>query len=517
MMYFDWIKHHAAQRADKLALVDALSETRLSYGEFDARIDELAAGWRQLGLARGERVALLARTGIDAFVVQFACARVGAIFTPLNWRLSARELCEICADAEPALLLYHDEFHEKVAEVPRVERRVIARCAAARASAAGGPAGATPASATPPTRGAAPAPLGPEDPWCILYTSGTTGKPKGVVLSYRMILANVLNFSVPTRITQDTVFLCALPTFHTGGLNVYSNPVFHAGGTVITMGDFDAETAVRILQTHPLGVTHFFGTPTHYQMMAETAAFKTGTFPTLVNCGMGGAGLTGPLIRQWLDKGVPIQPTYGMTEIGPGILTTDLHRVREKIGTSGRPSLHMELIIGDAQGRELPPGAIGEMLVRGPVVMSGYWRNAEATRQAFLGDWFKTGDLAYRDEEGFVYIVDRSKEMYISGGENVYPAEIERAILEMPGVCLCGVVGVADARWGEAGAAYVTAREGVRLDPEDIRAHCAQKLARYKLPKYIRILAEIPLTSSGKVDKNQLRAMAAAEAQKGAQ
>ena len=507
MMYFDWIKHHAAQRADKLALVDALSDERLNYGEFDAQIDRLADGLRrQHGVVKGDRVALLARTGIDAFLVQFACVRIGAIFTPLNWRLSGRELREICDDAQPTVLLYHAEFRDKMEVAQTGLAHALANGSIEGWDAVEAPVSRTPASA-----------IGLEDPWCILYTSGTTGKPKGVVIPYRMIIANVLNFSVPIRATQDSVFLCALPTFHTGGLNVYSNPIFHAGGTVVTMGDFDADIAVRILQAHRPGVTHFFGTPTHYQMMAETSAFETGSFPSLVNCGIGGAGLTGPLILQWLDKGVPIQPTYGMTEIGPGILTTDLHRVREKIGTSGRPSLHMELIVADEHGQELPPHAIGEIRVRGPVVMTGYWRNAEATRQAFYGDWFKTGDLAYRDEEGFVYIVDRSKEMYVSGGENVYPAEIERVILEMPDVLMCGVVGVADERWGEVGAAYVAARRGARVDPADIRAYCAKKLARYKLPKYIRVLAEIPLTSSGKVDKNQLRILAAADAQEGRQ
>ncbi len=503
MQYFDWIKHHAAQRGDKLALVDALTDTRLTYEEMDRLVGGLAAHLHGiLDIRKGDRVALLARTGIDAFVVQFACARVGAIFVPLNWRLSQSELQEICADAEPVVLLYHEEFSDKALGVPRLKQQLLVGGVALTASELAALSPGTP-----------PAVVAPEDPWCILYTSGTTGKPKGVVLPYRMIAANVLNFSFPTRITQDSVFLCAMPTFHTGGLNVYSNPVFHAGGTVIAMGDFDAGLAVEILSGHRPGVTHFFGTPTHYQMMGETRTFKEASFPSLINCGMGGAGLTGPLILQWLDKGVPIQPTYGMTEIGPGILTADLNRVREKIGTSGRPSMHMDFIVSDPEGNELPPHAIGEIRVRGPVVTSGYWRNSTATAQAFHNGWFRTGDLAYRDEEGFVYIVDRSKEMYISGGENVYPAEIERVILEMPKVLMCGVVGVRDERWGEAGAAYIVARQGAELELAAVQAHCREKLARYKIPKRMRLLDALPLTSSGKVDKNGLRAMAAADEQ----
>jgi fatty-acyl-CoA synthase len=506
MDYFDWIRHHARQRGRKLALVDALTDRRVDYQALDGLVDEVAALVRRRvpAFEKGMRIALLARTGIDSFVVQFACARLGAIFVPLNWRLSVRELKEVCADAEPALLLCHAEFEAQAAEATSVPRARLAD---------GVPEGRTEA---PQPVALAPAALHAEDPWCILYTSGTTGKPKGVVIPYRMVLANVLNFTIPTRITQDSVFLCAMPTFHTGGLNVYANPVLHAGGTVVTMGDFDADRALRLLDGHELGVTHFFGTPTHYQMLGETEAFEAATFPTLVNCGMGGAGLTAKLISRWLDKGVPLQPTYGMTEIGPGILTCDLHRVRGTLGTSGRQGLHMDLVIADEQGREVPAGTIGEIRVRGPVVTSGYWRNPEATAQSMHDGWFKSGDLAYMDAERFVYIVDRSKEMFISGGENVYPAEVERAILELPAVHLCGVVGIHDERWGEVGSAFVVARRGESLDAEAVARHCAGKLARYKIPKRIRMMDALPLTSSGKIDKNALRALAAQATQEAA-
>jgi len=507
MFYFDWIDHHAGQRPEKTALYCCATRSRLDFGRLSERIHALAWHLTQdLGVRPGDRVCLLSKSRPEAFELQFACAKAGAIFVPLNWRLAAAEQAHVWSDAEPRVLFGDAAFSQAASEfAPDTPYRRLPDGGAGRES----PYEAGIASHR--GRRFPNAEVDPEDIWCMLYTSGTTGKPKGVMLSYRMVQANVVNFSFPTRITRDTVFLCAMPTFHTGGLNVYANPVLHAGGTVLLMPDFDAGAALAAMNDPAHGVTHFFGTPTHYILMQQDPGFASATFPAMVNAGIGGAPPTADLVAAWLRKGVPLQPTYGMTEIGPGILTTDLDRVQDKLGTSGRPGLHMAFKIAAADGAPLGPGEVGEIWVKGPPVMSGYWRNPEATAACLADGWFRSGDAAYRDEEGFVYIVDRIKDMYISGGENVYPAEVEQVIAQLDAVSLCAVVGAPDPKWGEVGVAYVVLRDGCALAEEAALAHCRARLARYKVPRRVLFLPGLPLTASGKIRKQALRQRAAGD------
>jgi fatty-acyl-CoA synthase len=507
--YFDWIDHYARRRGEKIAIEDLASERKFTFSELALRINSLGRLLMDtLCASHGDRVCLLAKSCPEAFELQFACAKAGTIFVPLNWRLAARELQYILRDAEPLCLFYEPEFSDVAAALLAGSPIKGVRLGSEssddyEALIERHPSGVF----TRPT-------IDMEETWSILYTSGTTGSPKGVMLSYRMVTANAFNFSIPTRIGTDSKFLCAMPTFHTGGLNVYANPVLHSGGTVVIMRDFDPSVALAQMSSADAGITHFFGTPSHYIFMSELPEFDEVAFPTLVNAGMGGAPPSAGLIERWLSKNIPLQPTYGMTEIGPGILTTELGRVREKIGTAGTPSLHMEFKVADpATGRECNAGEVGEIWVRGPGVMSGYWRQPDTTAQSFHDGWFKSGDAAYRDEEGFVFIVDRLKEMFISGGENVYPAEIEKVLSTLPGVSMVAVVGVPDARWGEVGQAFIVLKQGQALTAQQAAAACRAALAKYKVPKLFTFVESLPQTSSGKVQRSALKQRAAAAIQ----
>lgn len=504
--HYDWIDHHARNTPTKLAVVDLATDRRFTYGEFYKRIISLAAFLSaDCSISAGDRVCVIAKSCVEAFEIQFACAKIGAIFLPVNWRLTFHELEYIVRNSMPAVLICEREF------VSNAEGLVHQTGCTNLVEFAGGV-------ETSYEKGMAArrdsvienSPVDMESVWSILYTSGTTGHPKGAMLSYRMMLANVLNFG-PARLTQDSVFLCAMPTFHTGGLNCYSNPVFHAGGTVLIMREFDGSSALTLLEDSKIGITHFFGTPAHYLFISQQDRFEKAKFPALRIAGLGGAPATDALVERWLKKGVPLQPAYGMTEIGPAILISDLARVRSKVGSAGQPAMHLDFKIAGADGREMPAREVGEIWVKGPVLMSGYWPNA--TADAFHDGWFRTGDGAYRDEEGFVFIVDRLKDMFISGGENVYPVEVENVICAVPGVSAAAVIGIADETWGEVGRAFVVVQEGYTVTSEAIVEHCRARLAKFKIPRSIVFVDTLPRTASGKVLKRDLRSLSIGSAQ----
>lgn len=492
-IYNDWIEHHARFRPSRVALMDDTKRTSVTYGQLHERVGALAAALRnKYQVGPRDRVVLVSKSCNEAFELQFACARLGAVFVPTNWRLSAEELNWIIDDCDPKVVFHDAEFAHLVSQSrPRVQIELqgpsVYETLAAQAE-------------------RAPCETAQwEDTWMILYTSGTTGRPKGAMLSYRMMHFNVLSWLGPSRITDRSVFLCSMPTFHTGGLNCYSNPVLYSGGTVIIQRDYDATRALALMADRQLGVSHFFGTPTHYLMLTEVPGFADTPLPSLEIAGMGGAPSSNSLVVTLMDKGLPMQPAYGMTEIGPAIFVTEMHDVRNKVGSCGHPTLHVEMKIVDDDGAPCAAGVAGELWVRGPVCMSGYWNNEAATRQSFEDGWFKTGDGARTDAQGYVFIVDRLKDMFISGGENVYPAEVERVLGDHPAVLMAAVIGVPHEKWGEVGAAFVVPKGGQSIDEEALLTHCRAKLARYKIPKTFRIVDDLPKNASGKIQKRQLK------------
>jgi fatty-acyl-CoA synthase len=496
--YYDWIAHHARNSGDDVAVVDLHEQRSLTYRELDRRVGQLAGWLRGHDVARGERAAILAQNCSDHFELQFACGRLGAIFVPLNWRLTVPELSFIVGDAAPRVLIHDAEFAETAAALARVVPglRLLQRGGAAsdyeRAIA-----------------GAAPLtefePVTHDEISTIMYTSGTTGRPKGAMITHGMTFWNVVNLGGPAEVGFSSVFLAVLPLFHTGGLNCYSNPVFHAGGRVLVQRVFEPGEALRMIADPAVGLTHFFGVPAHYQFMLQHPDFERTDLSRLRVAGVGGAPMPVPLLKAWLARGVALIQGYGMTETSPGVLCLDRRDAARKIGSAGKPLLHTETRVVDEHGRDVPRGEMGELWVRGPNITPGYWNRPEANKTSFTDGWLHTGDAARVDEEGYYYIVDRTKDMYISGGENVYPAEVESVLYQIPQLAEAAVIGVPDERWGEVGKAIVAVKPGQMLTQEQILDHCRENLARYKLPRFIEFVDALPRNATGKVHKPTLR------------
>jgi fatty-acyl-CoA synthase len=325
------------------------------------------------------------------------------------------------------------------------------------------------------------------------------------MITHGMTFWNVVNLGGPAEISYASVFLCVLPLFHTGGLNCYSNPVFHAGGTVIVPRAFEPGEALALIHDPQVGLTHFFGVPAHYQFMCQHERFAHTDLSRIKVAGVGGAPMPVPLLEIWLARGVALNQGYGMTETSPAVLVLDRRDAARKIGSAGQKVLHTEVRIVDETGLDVPVGEMGELWVRGPNITPGYWNRPNANLSSFTDGWLHTGDAARVDEEGFYYIVDRTKDMYISGGENVYPAEVESVLYQLPELAEAAIIGVADERWGEVGKAIVVLKPGCSLSAEQIIDHCRDNLARFKLPRSVQFVEALPRNATGKVHKPTLR------------
>jgi len=504
----DWIRYHASHRPDSVAISSVSNGRSFTYRQFSERIDALAH-WltTACGVKSGKRVLHLSKTRIEAFEVQFACMRLGAIYVPVNWRLNIAELLVIAADAEPCVTVYEPAFENAARAIEKQQHCTL--LVFAEDGVEDSPYEQALARKLQPFESIGP--LDWETTWILLYTSGTTGVPKGAMLSYRMMSFNALNFIPTVNLSSSTTFLCCTPIFHTAGLNCYANPVFYCGGHVIVMSDFAPQKTLELFSSKAVGITHFFAVPTMYQSISELKNFAQASFPTLINAGCGGAPATESLVSRWLDKGIPIQPAYGMTEIGPAIAISNTAHVQNKRLSVGHFAMNGEMRVVDEKNQPVHPGSVGELQVRGAILMSGYWKKPKQTRESYTDDgWFRTGDAVRQDTEGCLYIVDRYKDMYISGGENVYPTEVENAIAKHPAVLRTAVIGVKDAKWGEVGEAYVVLKQGSDVTHEKLNEHLAALLARYKLPKMYHFVDELPQTGSGKVKRAELRAMRAA-------
>jgi fatty-acyl-CoA synthase len=491
---YDWLAYYAEFDPGRVCAVDLATRRRLTYGEFDERAARLATALRdECGIAPGSRVAFVARNSTDHFETLFACWKIGAIFVPLNWRLAGAELGAILRHAAPAVVIHDDEFAPLLGDcAARRVRRTDAASEYERLIASHEPRarmhGAT-----------------YDDVGLLIYTSGTTARPKGVIYTHRMIHNIVLHAALHARVRAHSRTLVYAPLFHSAGLCATTLPQFHYGGAVVVMRGWDPQQCLAHLCDPELAITHTVGVPTTFQQLCELPAFETATFPALEVCGVGGAPVPLHLLEVWQRKGLYLSQSYGMTEAF-SVSFCPPEKSREQIGSAGHALLHVDVRIGDADGRELPRGEVGEVQVRGPGVTPGYWNDPEATAAAFTADgWFRSGDAARMTPDGTIYVVDRLKDMYISGGENVYPAEIEDAIDSLDEVSQSAVIGVADATWGEVGLALVQVREGAQLTEADVLARCRERLARYKVPRRVEFVAALPLSAQGKVVKHELR------------
>src|ERR1700704_1887593 len=493
--YFDWIAHHAEGRGDKTALIDLATQRRLTCRAFDERIDRLASHLAALGVTRGERVAVLAPNTTDILEVQFACFRLAAIFVPLNTRLTVHELQFILSDAAPVVLAHDYEFETMAQELQKL-------CGIAHLLEFGAPYENALANSS---RLAKPEAVALDDISTIMYTSGTTGKPKGATITHGMTFINAVNLGIPTLISPRTIFLCVLPLFHTGGLNCYTNPVLHAGGTVLIMRAFDPALALQLISDPQRRINAFFGVPSIYQFMAQHPSFASSDFSRLVIGGVGGAPMPVPLLKVWEERGVALQQGYGMTETSPAVLTLDREDAARKAGSSGKPVLHTEVRIVRPDGTDADIGELGELWGKGPNITPGYWNRPDANQSSFTDGWLHTGDAARIDQEGFYYIVDRWKDMYISGGENVYPAEVENVLHQLTAIAEAAVIGIPSEQWGETGMAIIAVKPGHTLTEAEINAHCEANLARFKRPRAITFVDALPRNATGKIHKPTLR------------
>ena len=497
MKWFDWLEHHAYRSGERLAICDLETEQKLTYRQLNDRSARLATYLHTLGVERDKRVALLLPNCVEFFEIQFACAKLGAICVPINWRLAVRELQHILDDCDPSILIFHQMFEEQIDAIKKHGLEVLQLKDFGLAS------DYTYAVDTPVEIQLQNHPK-MEDTWLLLYTSGTTGLPKGVKITYLMVLMNILNMGLVAGVSSRSVQLVLLPFFHVGGINLYANPILHAGGTVIVLRQFDPSTVLTALSNESLGINIFFGVPTQLQMISQLPEFNSVDLSSIDYACVGGSACSEALLRQWLDKGVPLSQGWGMTETGPGSLVLDASDALRKIGSCGKPVLYNEVQIVDDKLKKVGVDEVGQLIVRGPNVTPGYWGSSEANETDFSDGWLKTGDAAKVDREGYFYIVDRIKDMFISGGENVYPAEIENVLYELPGILEAAVIGIPDEKWGEVGMAVVVCNPQLVLEESAILDHCSKHLAKYKVPKRVVFTGELPKTASGKIQKTLL-------------
>lgn len=492
----DWISKWAVYSPYKVAVREYESGRTLTYGQLNRLGNRLAHYFfHQLNIGKGDRVAILAENCLEHLILFSAAQKTGCILVPLNFRLAGPEIDYLLDNAQPRLLISELKYEKMLKSTKSFDsinhhwtiKELTDYC--------------DPELSSEEDPFFPIIPVAEDDPIFILFTSGTTGFPKGALYTHKMMFWNSINTSISLIVNSESRTINCMPFFHTGGWNVLVTPFLHHGGYVCLMKKFEAAAVLSLLQTEKVSV--FMGVPTMLKMIAEEAGFEKADFGALHYIIVGGEPMPIPLIEQYHKKGVPIRQGYGMTEVGPNL--TSLHQddaIRKK-GSIGRPNFYVSIKIADESGRALPPGRAGELLLEGPMVTPGYWRNAEATQKAFDGSWFHTGDRVLLDEEGYLFVVDRIKNMFISGGENVYPAEVERVIIAHPEVAEVAVIGVPDEKWGEVGKAFVVTKNPVKEDI--LMDFCRKNLGKFKVPKYLHFLPQLPKNDTGKINKNALR------------
>ena len=505
----DWLERGERYWPDAPAVADVAKggAGRFTYRQLNRRANQLANYLTTLGVRRGDRVGMLALNGVEFLDAFFACGKLGAIFVPYNWRSHWRELVDLMADTQPTALIYSDEFRAGVAEIQGATRNTQYPIPFyLHLDGDGVPDSlryetALQSQPDTPVRNDA---VEAEDIICLLFTGGTTGLPKAAQVSYRMIAWNTLN-TIVHELQRGDVTITHTPMFHTGGLLVYTLPLLTLGGTVVIMRKWTPDEMLELIERER--VTMFFCVPTQYQMMLQSPRFAATSFKSVRFMTSGGAPLPVPVIKAYREQhGVVFKQGFGMTEFGPGIFSMGPEYAEKKAGSIGMPNYFVDARVVDDDNQPLPVKVVGELALKGLSMCSGYFNHPDASREAIdAAGWFHTGDLARVDEDGFYFIVDRKKDMFISGGENVYTVEIEKTLYEHPAVAQCAVIGVPDVKWGEVGLAVVVLKPGVLATDAELLEHCRARLARYKVPKSVVFVDALPLSAAGKILKRELR------------
>lgn len=507
MFIGDYLARRALYTPNHLAVIDAGKGTpwRLTYTQMNDRANRLA-NWLQdvAGIKKGDRVAILAKDGVEHMDVFFACSKLGAIHVALNWRLHCREQLQVLADTGPTVLVFSTEFGDDVREI-QAAKTSLSYYLHIEGDAVGGSVRFEESLQSYPNIPISCEDVNEEDIVALIFTGGTTGSPKGAQVSHRMIAWNTLN-TVIHDLHHDDIYLNVFPLFHTGGLFVYTLPNIIMGGVTILVRDFDPQHILDLIEREQ--VTVFAGVPTMYQMLTQAKNWDSADISSLRFCTSGGAPLPVPLVEQYTkEKKIDFKQGFGMTEFGPGIFALAPEDAIRKAGSIGRPNFFVEALIVNEEGQRLGVNQVGEMVLKGPSNSSGYFNNPEASAASIdENGFFHTGDLVQYDEDGYFYIVDRKKDMIISGGENIYPVEIERVLYQHEAVQMCAVVGLPNEKWGEIGVACVVLKPDKQADEQGLLDFMIEHLARYKVPKKVLIIDELPISAVGKILKRELRA-----------
>ncbi|MEW2564969.1 acyl-CoA synthetase [Streptomyces griseorubiginosus] len=485
-----WPARRARKTPHRTALIHG--GITLSYAELHTRVTRLAHALRARGIRRGDRVAYLGPNHPSYLETLFAAGVLGAVFVPLNTRLAGPEIGYQLSDSGARALVYGPSHAGLVAGLPgSTDVRTYVEVGAEYEQLLAGPAEPI------------DEPVTGDDTCIIMYTSGTTGRPKGAMLTHGNLTWNAINVLVDTDLIADERALVSAPLFHTAGLNMLALPVLLKGGTCVLVEAFDPDATFDLIEQHR--ITFMFGVPTMFEQVARHPRWPAADLSSLRILTCGGSPVSTPLIAAYQERGLTFLQGYGMTEASPGTLFLDAEHAISKAGSAGVPHFFSDVRVVRPDLAPVDTGETGEVVLRGPHVMPGYWGLPEETAASFADGWFRSGDAARVDEDGYVFIVDRIKDMIISGGENIYPAEIEDLLLRHPDIAECAVIGVADEKWGEVPRAVVVPREGKVPDPDEVLASLAGRLAKYKIPKSVVVADELPRTASGKLLKSRVR------------
>ena len=484
----DWLTNRARITPDRVAVVNGASGEEYTYIQLNNRAENIACSLLNQGIDKGDRVGLISPNNICYIDLFFACMKIGAIFVPLNWRLSKQEMDVILEDCKPKMVFYMNETSQFITKdylgiACNVEGKTYKKWVADVGY-----------------RQITDIQI--DAPLAIIYTGGTTGKPKGVVLTHQSIFYNTINTINSWNITANDTTLTSLPMFHTGGLNVLTLPLLHIGGKVIIVEKFDPVEVIHLLNKFSVTIAIFV--PTMYHFMIQTPEFIACDFPSMHTFLSGGAPCSYKIYEAFEQKGLRFKEGYGLTEAGPNNFYIDPKDVKYKRGSVGKPMLYNKVKILNEDGIEVNVGEVGEIVIQGAHMFHHYWNRPEATQEAIKSGWLYTGDLGKKDKDGYFYIVGRKKDMIITGGENVYPLEVEHVIAKCKGVKEVAVVGIKDEKWGEFVAAFIVKESDNTLTGKDVEIHCRSIIAGYKTPRRIVFLPELPKTAVGKIDKKRL-------------
>lgn len=491
----DWLNKWAKYTPNRMFLREHQRNILWSYSDFNNRTNALAAYLiDQYEIKKGDRIAIYSKNKSEHVILFLACIKIGAMLVPLNFRLMPRELDILINDAEPKLFFYDEEFSSHIPKLSSLKKVSVVN------------------PLTEVSKFLLENNIKSEfvskdiftenDPVMILYTAGTTGLSKGVIITHKMLFWNSINTGLRLDLHSSDHTQSFAPFFHTGGWNVLFTPFLHHGASHTLLTQFDADLILQLMEKEK--ATILFGVPTMLQMMADSPYFDKVDLSSVRYAIVGGAPMPIPLINIWHKKGVYIRQGFGLTEVGPNCFSLHQDDAIRKKGSIGFPNFYVDAKIMHDDKTECTANEVGELWLKSPVVTPGYWRNEKATTESITNGWFHTGDLVKKDEEGYFYVVDRKKNMFISGGENVFPAEIESFLYTNEKIKEVAVIGVEDEKWGEVGKAYIVLKDNYKADANEIIDFCKGNLAKYKIPKYIEFLKELPKSEAGKIDKKKL-------------